>query len=163
MNNNFAISWRICYSLQSCLTCQIMVPTIVIALINCWEHMYNWFENLVYAFCIFIGNDFCDQLSVADCPSWIHGTSTELPSLRYRRQLLWLGWAWRRALTHRALCPLMSWSRLTNLWVPWGWFHTAEGSELHLQTDIVQLCSFIYRKGLTYVSFEFTIGLESTQ
>ena len=73
MNNNFAISWRLCYSLQSWLTWQIMVPAIVTALINCWEHLCNWFENFVYAFCIFIGNDFCDQLSVADFPSWIYG------------------------------------------------------------------------------------------
>ena len=99
------------YSLESLLTRQIMVSMIVIALINCWEHLYNWFENLVYAFCIFIGNDFHDQLSFADCPSWTYGPSTELPSLRYRRQLPWLGWAWHRALTQWAVCPLMPWSR----------------------------------------------------
>ena len=126
MNNNFAFRWRLRCSLESLLTRQIMVPTIVIALINCWEHLYNWFENLVYAFCIFIGYDFCDQLSVADCPSWNYGPSFELPSLRYRRQLPRLGWAWRQALTQRAVFPLMS-IVLLNLWVPWGWFFSAKG------------------------------------
>ena len=42
-------------------------------------------------------------------------------------------------------------------------FHTADGTELRLQKDIVQLSRLIYRKGLAYVGFEFTIGLESTQ
>ena len=32
----------------------------------------------------FIGNFFCDQLSVADCPSWTYGPSFELPSLKCR-------------------------------------------------------------------------------
>ena len=66
-----------------------------------------------YAFCIFIGNDLCDQLSVADCPSWIYCPSPELSSLRCRRQLPWLGEAWRRALTQLAVFPLMLWSRLS--------------------------------------------------
>ena len=127
MNNNFAISWRLHYSLKSLLTRQILVLTIVIELMNCWEHLYNWFENLVYALCIFICSDFCDQLSVADCPSWIYGPSTELPSLRYQRQQPWLGWAWRRALTQRVLCPLMPWSRLTKIVLPWGWFLSDKG------------------------------------
>ena len=127
MNDNFAISWRLRYSLESLLTHQIMVSTIVIALINCWEHLYNWFENLVYAFCIFIGNDFCDQLSVADCSSWIYCPLPELPSLRCWWQLPWLGWAWCRSLTQRAVCPLMPCSRLTKLVLPWGWFLSAKG------------------------------------
>ena len=122
MNNNFAISWRLRYSLECLLTHQIMVSTIVIALINCWEHLYNWFENLVYAFCIFIGNDFCDQLSVSDCSSWIYRPLPELPSLRCRWQLPWLSWAWCRSLTQRAVCPLMPCSRLTA-----GWFLSAKG------------------------------------
>ena len=33
--------------------------------------LVNLFENKLYAFCIFIGNDRCDQLSVADFLSWI--------------------------------------------------------------------------------------------
>ena len=163
MINNFAFTGRLCYSLESWLTRQIMVPTIVIALINCWEHLYNWFENWVYAFCIFIGHDFCDQLWVADCPSWIYGPSTELPSLRYRRQLPWLGWDWRRALTQRALCPLMPWSRLTKI------VYLEDGSFLLRvfltppTKDIVQSNNFTYWRGLTHVGFKFTIGLESTQ
>ena len=32
----------------------------------------------MYTFCIFIGNDLCDQLSVADGPSWIVRPSPEL-------------------------------------------------------------------------------------
>ena len=126
MNNNFAISWRLLYSLESLLTRQIMVPLIVIALINCWEHLYNWFENLVYAFCIFIGNDFCDQLSVADCPNWTYGPSTELPSLRYRRQLHGSAEPGAAPSHHEQFalwCPEVD---LVNLWVLWGWFHTAK-------------------------------------
>ena len=49
--------------------------------------MYIWFENKVYAFCIFVGNDCDDQLSVDDCLNWIRRQSPELTSLRHRRQL----------------------------------------------------------------------------
>ena len=61
----------------------------------------------------YLGNDLCDEFSVADCPSWIYRPLPELPSLRCRRQLPWLGVAWHRALTQRAVCPLMLWSRLS--------------------------------------------------
>ena len=129
MINNFAITWRLCYSLESWLTRQIMVPMIVIALINCWEHLYNLFWELSLCFLHIYRQWFLWSVISCWLPqldlwyiNWVHQ-----PSLRYRRLLPWLGWAWRRALTQRALCPLMPWSRRTKIVLPWGWFLSAKG------------------------------------
>ena len=48
-----------------------LYETVVIKLNNYWEHLEIWFENKLYAFRIFIGNDHCGELSVADFPHWI--------------------------------------------------------------------------------------------
>ena len=46
---------RICI-VDSCA----LYETVVVELINKWEHLEIWFENSMYAFCIFTFDDFLE-------------------------------------------------------------------------------------------------------